>query len=263
MAIKTSKNNGNWKKLIVFYLLFSLALIVMAFAAWVIFEQFLQIAVPALVFVTGICWALRTANVHQYEMTERTMEAYIYLYNASDGKLREGYKQIIVNYNQSAKEDLPNAEMFSYMTLYVSFAAVFLFAAEIIVVIYKGYPLSQDVRWVWFVLAILAFLFLVLAFVSLRIRLFSNNMEKCKCFRKYSRWLANIVYILEDNWIKFYRNDGWRKFYNELIEWRRCGESSEKPNEPKLHKELKPGENKLNNIIQENDWIIEELLRAD
>ena len=132
----------------IFWLVFVVAIVVFIAVAMLLFgkflvdiglfEKFLGVTVPVLVFVAGICWALRTANVHQYSVMERNVQTYIWLYNAADKEMKRSYKQIIKNYDTCARADLYNAKMFSYLTYYISFSAVFIFVAEIFNLIFYG-----------------------------------------------------------------------------------------------------------------------------
>jgi hypothetical protein len=242
-----------------FWLVFILAALGFIVAAIPNFEKFLEVTVPALVFVTGICWALRTVNVHQYEVTERNMETYIYLYDATGSEMKEGYRRSIESCNQHAREDLPGAVIFSYMTLYISFSAIFLFAAEMVVVVYRGYSLAQNVWWVWCILGILSWLFFIPALVSLGLRLLSKSRDEFKPFRRFSQWLVDKTYILKEDWIKFYRKEDWRELYRKIIEVE-AGGVIEKRGE--LSKEFTPSDEQLERVIWKYDWLVD-LLRSD
>lgn len=209
---KETQNKCEWKNWLVefYWLVFIIAFATVIFAAYNSFDRFLSVAVTALVFITGICWALRTTNVHQCEVAERNMQTNIYLYDDANDEMKRGYRLIIENYNDSANQYLNNAKIFSYITLYLSFSAVFLFMAEMFILIYYGCPhhwcLSQC-HWAGCTsisFAILSGLFFIPAIVSFGIRLSGEGEDKYKCFRKFSACLANHTFLKED-WIFFYR----------------------------------------------------------
>ena len=219
----TNKKGKSANCLCGLYLAYMLALLIIVISA-VIFllmlfvAQFPQILVPALVMIAGISWALRTANVHQYEMTERSMEAYIWLYNGASRRMQKGYLHVIKGYNDGALADLPNAKLFSYMTLYLFFGVVLLFISEVFVLLFcHGHLQCLCICWTAsfccdlpciFLLLFLAMscIFFASAFVTLIIRLCGNNgKEVFKCFKAFSACFAERTRILKEDWIKSYR----------------------------------------------------------
>lgn len=198
------------------------AAIAAAIGAIINFDRFLPIALTALVMLTGICWAVRTTNVHQYKVAERNMETYIWLYDDADSKMKRAYRRIIENYNRTSKYFLFSAKLFSYMTLYLLFSVLCLFTAEMLVLIYNSPQdccLSQSL-WVWRTAVVFAILSgLSFAFVCVSFGMYFDIIDKCKCtecFRKCSALLTNTTVILREDWIESYRKTGNGP---ELTEW--------------------------------------------
>ncbi|MCJ7654384.1 MAG: hypothetical protein MUO97_03625 [Dehalococcoidia bacterium] len=235
---KVTANKSNCKSVlakVIFGIVLGIVFVAAIGAALVRFSQFLQFATPALVFITGISWALRTANVHQYKMTERSMEAYIWHYNhAKNDTMRKSYKRIIEHYAKEANADLPNAKLFSYITLYLFFSVLFLFATEMLnFIFYHGHLQCLCACWAaaWhcnppciflLLFLVLSFIFLFFAGLSLYIRL-RKSEEKgkfTKCFKAFSACFANNTYVLEEDWQRFplkeQNQSQWKCYEKEL-----------------------------------------------
>jgi hypothetical protein len=251
-------------------------------AVLVRFDKFLQIAFPALVFTTGISWAVRTANLGRYVVDEISMETYIYLYDDAGGEIERSYRRIIENHNERSKILLEAAKFSSYMTLYFFFSVLFLFTAEMLVLIYNSpqHCYLSHCHCVWWTAIgffVISLFFFFCACASLGIHGFSNgNKEKCtnegkgklmRCFKrgankftKCSVWLCKNTVILKEDWVRFYRTEDWMQFYHDISEGRASKELSERTN--KLREEFKPSEWNLESVIEKHPSLIF-LLKSD
>lgn len=250
--------------------IFWIVLIVIGFlifvAALVNFDKFLKVAIPVFVFITAICWTVRTRNIHWYVAEEINMETYIVLYDVTIGETKNGYKRIIENSNERSTTSLMrDAQLSSYTTLYLFSSVAFLFVAEMFILMFYGlnYYLSpSQCDPVWFagiVASVVSLFFSICACVSLYVHLFISNKEKCrftKFFEKVSSCFAKKVPFFSEGWKRFYREDEWGQFYYKIFN---MGEDDELLKEgEKLRKDynFKQSATDLDHMIQKYKWLI-------
>jgi len=264
LSYPDSKTIRNWgHKLKSFFRVLFIVLVVVAVAvvfleAVASFEKFLGVAVTALVMITGISWAVRTANVGRHVTDEINMQTYIYLYDAAGSEMKEGYKRIIKNCNERSKILLEAAKLSSYMMLYLFFSALSLFISEMFVLISDCsvcFCMWKGAVFFYF----LSCVALVFVCISLGVRLKIIDREEVEGFDELSVFLANHTFLPE-NWISFYRQKNWRQFYREI---RKGGEDEQlsRKREGLLERLSKNGK-ELEPVIRKYNWLID-LFKTD